>query len=175
MPATWLDIVMIVVAAASAVFGLVRGFVREVVGILALLAGFILAAHYYSNLSTILSGVIGSRPTRDFLSFGLIFIFLVAAGSLIGRYISRHVAGMSRIFNHLLGGAIGFLKGVFFCGALVLGLTVFLSDADVLVKSRLAAPALGVTRGLIQVAPRELKQEFMDSYRRVIEIKKGGG
>lgn len=173
MLATWIDVLFLVVTAAALLFGLVRGLIREVVGILAVLAGFILAAYYYPNVSRLLSGIIGPGPVRDFVSFGAIFVFFVAAGGLLGRFVSRKMAGLSRLFNHLLGGAIGFLKGAFLCGVIVLAFTVFPADADFLAESNLAPLALRVTTGLIQLAPAELKKRFLDSYKKVMDIKRG--
>jgi membrane protein required for colicin V production len=172
--ANWLDVLLAVVAAAATVFGLIRGFVRELVGIVAVLAGFILAAFYYPSLSSLLSGAISPRTTRDFLSFGIIFLVIVIAGALAARFISRHMGGMPRFVNHLLGGALGFLKGAFLCGVIVLGLAVWAKRPDIVLRSRLASPSLRVTTGLIQVAPKELKNKFRESYKRILEIKKGG-
>ncbi|MBN2200230.1 MAG: CvpA family protein [Candidatus Aminicenantes bacterium] len=174
MLSTWIDILFLVITAAALIFGLVRGLIREIVGILAVLAGFFLAAHYYPNISRLLSGVIRGGPVRDFLAFGAVFVVIVAAGGLLSRFISRRMAGLSRFFNHLLGGALGFLKGAFLCGVIVLAFAVFPADTEFLRESNLAPVALRVTRGLVQLAPAELKKRFMDSYQRMIEIKRGG-
>ncbi|MBM3297540.1 MAG: CvpA family protein [Candidatus Aminicenantes bacterium] len=175
MASNWLDVLFVAVTAAALVFGLIRGLIREVVGILSVLAGFLLAAHYYPNLSVILFSVVGHRPASDFLSFGAVFLAVVLAGGLLSRFISRNMAGMSRVFNHLLGGALGFLKGAFLCGVIALGFLVFPADSDIVSKSRLAPPALRVTSGLIKMAPEDLKKKFSEAYKKVKEIKRGGG
>ena len=171
---TWFDILLLAVGAIATILGLLKGLVRELIGVVAALAGLILAANYYPNLSHVLPDLITQRQARDFISFGIIFVVLLLLGFIIGRMISRRISGASKFLDRLLGAVFGFLKGAFFCGVIVLALTVFPADKDIVVSSRLAPVALRITQAVIQVVPKELKDRFIESYNKVVRIRKGG-
>jgi membrane protein required for colicin V production len=171
---TWFDILLLAVAAIATILGLLKGLARELIGVAAALAGLILAANYYPNLSHILRDLITPRQARDFISFGIIFVVLLLLGFMVGRMISGRMSGAFKFLDRLLGAVFGFLKGAFFCGVIVLALTVFPSDKDVIVRSRLAPAALRITQAVIRVVPKELKDRFVESYNRVVRIRKGG-
>lgn len=175
MPLTWFDFLLLAVAVTTTIVGLVRGLVREVLGVIAALAGLILAANYYPNLSHLVRDFIPGRQTREFICFGVIFVVVLVLGVLLGRLISRQFSGLSKFFNRILGGAFGFIKGAFFCGVIVLGFTVFPSDKTIVLRSRLAPAALRVTTAIVQVVPKELKDKFVESYKKIMSIRKRGG
>lgn len=174
MSLTWFDFLMLAVVAAATIVGLVKGLVREVMGVIAALAGLILAANYYPNLSHLLRDFISPGQTRDFISFGVIFLVVLLLGVLLGRLISGRFSGLSKAVDRVLGGAFGFVKGAFFCGVLVLGFTVFPSNKNIVLRSRLAPTAMQVTTAIVQVVPQELKDKFVEAYKKVKGIRKGG-
>jgi membrane protein required for colicin V production len=175
MSFSWFDVLLSAVAIAATIVGLVKGLVREVMGVIAALAGLVLAANYYPNLSHLLRDLITPSQTRDFISFGGVFIVVLLLGVLLGRLISRRISGLSKVLDRILGGLFGFLKGAFFCGVIVLAFTVFPSDKKIVLKSRLAPTALRITSAIVQVVPKELKDKFVESYKKIVGIRKRGG
>jgi membrane protein required for colicin V production len=117
MSFSWFDILLLAVAVTATVVGLIKGLIREALGVFAALAGLILAANYYPNLSFLLRDVITPGQIRDFISFGTIFIVVLLLGVLLGRLLSRRIAGLSKFLDRILGGLFGLLKGAFFAGS----------------------------------------------------------
>jgi hypothetical protein len=56
-----------------------------------------------------------------------------------------------------------------------LAFTVFPSDKKIVLNSRLAPTALRITSAIVQVVPKELKDKFVESYKKIVGIRKRGG
>ncbi len=168
MIGSWLDIVLLVVLATTIVLGLIKGLIRQVVGILAAVAGLVLAAAYYPDASRLLEKLIKSEKWADWLSFLLIFFVVLLLGWLIGWLISKLMKGPLKFVNHLLGGVFGLVKGVLISGVIVFAFLVFPIDQKALEKSTLSPYCLSVTRAMVHVIPSELKDKFRMAYQDII-------
>jgi len=168
----WLDIVLIVAIIGTTIWGLVKGFVRQVLGIAAVIAGLILAALYYRGVSDILGTVIRNPLLANFLGFMVIFIATLVAGDLLGHLLTKAMKGPFALANHALGGIFGFLKAVLVCGILVFALLVFDLAQDTLRASWVARTTFAVTKAVVNLIPQDLRAKFNSSYE---EIRKSGG
>ncbi len=165
MNPTWLDLLLCGILVAALVVGLIKGLIREVLGLVAVVLGLILAGQYYENLAAVLRSIIVNREVDYFISFLLIFVVVVTIGWILGGFMSRAAKGPLKFFNHVLGGAFGILKGFVICGVVVLALVVFSVERPTVVRSWIAPYALYVTDGIIQLVPQELKARFKVIYR----------
>jgi len=166
---TWLDFVLLGVMLITVIVGLVKGFIREVVGLASVVAGLVLAGQYYENLDALMRPLVPSQMLGYFISFLIIFFTVVILGWVVASLLSHWTKGPFKLLNHLLGGAVGFLKGILVCGVVVLALLVFSVEREAVVKSRLANYALYVTNGIVQLVPQELKARFKSIYRDIKE------
>jgi len=160
----WLDVVLLGVMLITVIVGLVKGFIREVVGLASVVVGLVLAGQYYENLAALMRPLFSSQMLDDFISFLIIFFTVVILGWVVASLLSHWTKGPFKLLNHLLGGAVGFLKGILVCGVVVLALLVFSVEREAVVKSRLANDALYVTNGIVQLVPQELKARFKSIY-----------
>jgi len=165
MSFTWLDAVLAGIMVVAVIVGLAKGFIREAIGLAAVILGLILAGQYYENLAALLQSVITNDELNDFVSFLLIFVVVVVAGWIMAAILSRFAKGPLKIINHFLGGVFGFLKGGLISGVVVLALLVFSVDRKAVVNSWLAPYALYITNGIVQLVPQELKTRFKLIYR----------
>jgi membrane protein required for colicin V production len=116
------DYLIIVVLLASMALGVVRGFVREAVGLLAWLGGLWLAWRYAPLLEPHLGGAVGEPPASTWTARVLIVIAVLLAGWLIAAilgYLLRH-SGLSLLVDRLLGLFFGMLRGVVVIAVFVL-------------------------------------------------------
>ncbi len=162
---TWLDFFLCAIVVASALAGLFKGLIREVVGLVSVVVGLILAGQYYENLAILLRSVVTSKEIAAFVSFLLIFLAVVVVGWIVGGLLSKAAKGPLKLVNHALGGAFGFLKGVLIAAVFVLALLVFSIDRPTVTRSALAPSALSITSGIVQLVPQELKARFKAIYR----------
>ena len=145
----WLDIVFIVILLGTMIMGIVKGLVRQVIGLAAVIAGLVLASLYYQGISEILQKFINDRLLSNFLGFLVIFFCVLAAGALLGFLISKAMKGPLAVINRVFGGAFGLLKAVLICGIMVFALTVFGIARPALETSRLAPICFGITRAAV--------------------------
>ena len=168
----WLDVVFIVIMAAAAVLGIVKGFVRQVIGLAAVILGLILAGLYYGGAAEIIAKFVHDKLLSNFLGFLVIFFAVLAAGALLGLLVSKAMKGPLALANRALGGVFGLIKAVLICGIIVFALAAFDVAKPSVEASRLAPLCLGVTRAAVNLVPQDLKDKFVRSYQ---EIRKSGG
>jgi membrane protein required for colicin V production len=168
----WLDIVLLVVIIVAAIVGLFEGFIRQVIGLVAVVAGLVLASLYYDAAAALFETFVKSELVSDFLGFILIFVLVLVAGSLLGHLITKAMKGPLALANRLFGAVFGFLSAVLICGVLVFALVSFGIARPALETSVLAPACLGVTRGVVNMIPQDLRAKFNASYK---EIRESGG
>lgn len=167
MAFNWLDVVILALLAISLILGLIKGLLRQVIGIAAVIVGFLLAARYYLPVSRTVGRFVSAGKWAELVSFLLLFIAVLLAGWLLAFLLSKIIHGPLKFFDHLLGGGLGLLKGILLCGVIVFALLVFPVDKKGLLESRLAPYCYWITKGFVQVIPTELKVKFKEAYEEI--------
>lgn len=170
-----LDVVLGVLLLATTIWGIVRGLVKQVIGITAVVAGLILASFNYREVAGIFHKFIENELLGNFLGFIVIFIGVLVAGGLLAWLLTKAMKGPLALVNRLFGGAFGLLKGVLICGVVVFALIVFEIARPALESSRLAPLCFGVTRAAVNLIPRDLKDKFESSYKEIRESRGKNG
>jgi len=165
----WLDILLLLILAVAFILGVIKGLVRQVVGILAVVVGLILAMAFYPAAASAVSTLIKNENVAHFLGFLTIFVVVLVGGWLIGRLFTRVMKGPLKLLNHGLGGLLGLIKGVLIGGVLVFALLVFPVSSAALRDSTLAPYCVEVTRSIIELIPKELKAAFKETTRDIFE------
>jgi membrane protein required for colicin V production len=168
-----LDIVLIAILLVTLVLGLIKGFARQIIGILAVIAGLVLGAAYYGQAAWVFHRIISSTVVSNFLGFFSIFLLVLLLGWLIGLLFSKLMKGPFAFINHVMGGVLGLLKGVLICGILVFALLVFEVKKESIQGSRIAPYCFTVTKAVVQLIPKDLKTKFAQAYQDMRES--GGG
>jgi membrane protein required for colicin V production len=168
----WLDIVLLVILILTAIIGIFKGLVKQVIGLAAVIAGLILASLYYEGAAGIFETFVKNRLLSNFLGFLLIFVVVLIAGGILGHLITKAMKGPLAIVNRLFGGLFGAVKGILICGIFVFALFTFQMARPALETSVLAPVCLGVTRAAINMIPADLRARFNASYK---EIRESGG
>ena len=115
------DLVIVAVIALSAVVGVFRGFVKEVLSLAAWVGSFGLA-WYFSVPSSVVFDSFFDRPILRVLAAGLlIFLGTLIAATLIGQLIHKTIAGTGLAGpDRVLGLLFGALRGTAVVVAVVL-------------------------------------------------------
>jgi len=118
----WLDIVIALIVTLPAFIGFRKGFLRKIVGIAGIAAGFILAVRFYDKAAGVLSSLIKeSQLFINVISFLIIITLLYGISLWLGRFLSDINSGTS-IINKILGTAFGFLQGLIVASVLLYNL-----------------------------------------------------
>ncbi len=109
---TVVDVVIIFVICLSALFSLMRGFVKESISLAAWLIAIWIAVTFAPRLAAALPDSIESEAVRQATSFGVLFVLTLMVGALVNYLVAGLVkktglSGADRVFGMLFG----FLRG----------------------------------------------------------------
>jgi membrane protein required for colicin V production len=116
------DYLIVGVLAISMLLGLVRGFVRESIALLAWLGGIWLAWRYAALLQPQLEGMPGGEIAQIWAARAIILISVLILGWLLASilaYMLRH-SGLSIAVDRLLGMLFGVLRGAVVISVVIL-------------------------------------------------------
>ena len=125
------DILVILVLFASLIFGFFRGFVKELLSLMAWVFAFFVA-YYFSSSVAIILPFEAEFSIKYVSSFVLISIFILIASSILIKYISSFVykIGLGGS-NIILGGLFGILRGI-----IIVYFLIFLIEKTSFVEER---------------------------------------
>ncbi len=169
----WLDILFLAIIAVSLALGLIRGLTRMIIGVASVVAGFVIAALYYRPVSALFSRVLAAEIWRHLIAFVLIFVVVLIVGGVVSFLLSKIIKGPLRLADRVLGGLLGVVSGILVCGVLVIAQLAFPVDKQALRRSAIAPYCYWLTKGMVQVIPRELKEKFKDTYEEIVAGPRG--
>lgn len=109
----WVDWALLGILLLSALLGLWRGLVYEVISVAAWVAAFLLAQWYAADMAAILPMDGASEPLRLAAGFALVFLGTAFAGGLLAWLVKKLVESVGlRPVDRVLGGAFGLARGV---------------------------------------------------------------
>jgi membrane protein required for colicin V production len=117
----WIDYLLIALIAFSCIAGVMRGLLREVIGLVTWVAAVWVAWHYADVLAPHLGGALANEGVRVWAARTIIFLAIVLLGTCIGAIVG-HVVRLS-IFSgtdRFFGGLFGFLRGLVMIGLFVM-------------------------------------------------------
>jgi len=170
---SWLDYLLAIVLAASVLAGLLKGIARSLVGLLAVIVGFLCGLWFYGVVGALFYEYLSSRQLAHFVGFVLIFLGVVLLGSLIAGLLARLLkwANLSWL-DRLMGAAFGLARGALLGAAIVLAIMAFAPKPppQSVAGSRLAPYLMGTSRLIVAAAPYEVRRGFRQSYERLKEL-----
>jgi membrane protein required for colicin V production len=167
----WLDIIVLLIVAASVFTSFRKGLSREIIGLVSVVLAILLGVWFYGTAAGFLAPYLSSRAAANLGGFFLVFAAVLLLGHftsyVVGKFL--RVTGLS-IIDHLLGAAFGAVRGALIAVALLMGIMAF-SEAShppaAVVNSRLAPYVAGAAQLFVDVAPHELKEGFRKTYSEV--------
>lgn len=168
---TFLDFVFLGIVLLSTGFALTKGLVREVVSIVALVGGFILAVLYYPVPAAWFKDWVRTETLAELIGFMILFLGCLLAGAVISFLINRFVQAASLEWvDRLLGAVFGFLRGWAVASIIVVALVAFPVKEHVLAHSVLAPYLLAGARTVVLVVPKDLKTKFYEEYKKTLQV-----
>ena len=130
---TWLDWALLAVLLVSALVGLWRGLVYEVLSVMGWVLAFVLAQTWAEPVGQLLPMEGAAQPLRLAAGFALVFIAVAFGAGLVSWLVKKLVAAVGlRPVDRLLGGVFGVLRGVVILlgVAVVMGMLPVSAQAD---------------------------------------------
>ena len=160
-----LDWFVLFILVASVVFSLLRGFVRELLGMLSLALAFFVGVWFYRTGASPFKEVVKTENIALFLGFAFVFLGTLLLGALV-IWIVQKLIKFAHIqwFDRLLGAAFGIIRGWLLGSIVFLVLTSFDVQAERVRSSQLAPYYLPGARIIALAAPEDLKTRFLNGY-----------
>lgn len=160
MPTYWVDLIILAIIGLSIITGLIRGFVKELIGLCIWVLALWLAYNYYGALDPLLSKYIADHNIRMIAGFvSILLVILISGGltnALLGYILKR--SGLSST-DRILGMAFGFLRGVFVVALIMVVVKITsLPEAEYMSNSRLYAKFDPVVAWLYAKVPMFIRQ-----------------
>jgi membrane protein required for colicin V production len=156
----FIDYVIVGILLFSAVFGIVRGFVREVCALLTWVLAVFFSFRYGQVIEPYLGGALEEQPYRGWAARVPIFILVLMAGTAIGALLGHFVRlSLFSGLDRLLGFLVGVARGLVVMGiAVLLCQNVRLDGEDWWKQSRLLPYVEQLTDVLRSVAGESLSR-----------------
>ena len=140
-----LDIVLLVLLAIGAFFGLARGFVRILIGILSLIVAFVLASRYQDSIAALMTARHVAETPARVCAYILVFLATMIAGGLVAWIVGKILKlAMLSLPDRLAGGALGVLAALLAAAFLVHPLAASSPDGSRLLATSKLAPYVSV-------------------------------
>ena len=84
---SWLDLVIVVVLAVGAFFGLRTGIIKTVLSLAGVIVGVVLAGQYYVAFADVLPFFSETSSTAKIVAFAIILIVVMAIAAITARFL----------------------------------------------------------------------------------------
>ena len=117
----WTDYLFIGLLVFSAVAGLMRGLLREVISLISWIAAVWIAWTFSASLEPYLGGALKDATVRPWAARAIIFVAVLLVGAAIGALLSHFVRlSLFSGIDRMLGMLFGLLRGVVVLGVLAI-------------------------------------------------------
>jgi membrane protein required for colicin V production len=167
----WLDIVLGIILLVCVAHGFRRGFSRQIIGLVSVVAALLLGSWFYGMPAAWFAPYLSSPMLAAALGFAAVFVVVMLAGGVVSGVVHRFLkfTGLS-FFDHVLGAGLGLLRGALVAIAIVMGTMAFARTPQpprAIVESRLAPYVVDAARLFASLAPYDLKEGFRKTYAQV--------
>lgn len=149
----WLDVVVILLLAALTIAAYTSGLIREVITLIAVVAGILIAGALYERLAADVLVFIDNDDAAEAVAFLALFGGVYLMGQ-IGAYVLKTGAALLMLgpLDHLGGAVFGFIKGLLVIEMLLIVFAAYPSlDLDSAVDNSVVARELVDNLGFLKL------------------------
>jgi membrane protein required for colicin V production len=157
----WLDWTLTLIVGASVAGAVHKGFVRELISLASLVAGVGVAVAGYARAAPWFADLTPSTPIAQGAAFLALFVLVLILGAVISFVAKKLVkaAGL-QLFDRLLGGLFGLVRGVGIVAVLMMVMMTFGIKTETMHRSVLAPYAANLARPLAGIMPQDFRTQF---------------
>ncbi len=161
----WLDWTLTGVVVASVVAAILKGFIRELISLAAVVAGLVIAALAYHRTAAWFEDLTRSREIALGAGFLALFVATLLVGALVSALAKKLIkAAGVQWFDRFLGGVFGLIRGVVIDCILLMVLVAFAIKPEAVRHSAMAPYVATGARLIAAPMPHELKEQFRGGF-----------
>lgn len=166
------DIAIIIIISFCLIRGAFKGLIREVAGIVGVIAGFYGAYTYYKVIGPLFHQWISTPAYQNLIAFFLLFCLILIGVSLISTLIRKF---LNLVFlgwvDRLFGLVFGVLKGILIVSILFIMITTFLPDHSAILSQSVFAPYVAeISRVITLFVSKNFRSDFLLELERVKQL-----
>lgn len=154
-----LDIILIIVVGTTCIYGITKGFIRDIFSLIAVITGVVAAFIGYTWAAGYLSAIIPAGPPANIVGFALILLSVSIAVSVLGVVISKAMTGADlSVYDRIAGACFGLIEGIVVASVIVIITAVLIPSA--VTSSRIAPPLLRGVNAVITLLPSDTQKQI---------------
>ena len=171
------DGLLILIVSVAVLVGIWKGLARILVGIVALVAAFVIASRFDRALVPSLRWIHASDEALRFPAYVLIFVGVLLAGALVGWFVRKLLTAVALGWvDRLAGGAVAFLAALIAVAFLLLPLVAWMPGGVGAVEGSRLAPYVAAVADLANLAaPEDLAHRWRERIESLRKSWRGGG
>ncbi|HWP93775.1 MAG TPA: CvpA family protein [Thermodesulfobacteriota bacterium] len=129
----WLDIAILIIIGLFTLLGFMRGLIREVISVVALIGGIIAGVMFYDLAGDIFIsyGLLKNKPMASIAGFIATSLVVYILFQILGWMLTRIIGTLSLSWlNRACGGMVGAIKGIVIAFSLVSAVGFFFSPKE---------------------------------------------
>ncbi len=131
MQLNFLDVAIIIIIGTSTIYSTIKGFIKDIFSLTAIVLGIIAALLLYPIGSEFLEPYISQIQIANIISFSVIFLIVSVVTSLLGMLLSKMIKGVNlSLYDRIFGAVFGFLKGFIIVAVIVIVLSTIMPSAS---------------------------------------------
>jgi membrane protein required for colicin V production len=143
----------------STLFGVIKGFIRELFSLAFFVIALILSFLYYSEVGTIYGKYL-SKNTANFAGFVTLFVLVLIVGTLVTFLIKKmFILGPLKTIDRIFGGVFGLVRGILITALIVFVMVAFQINDNLVHKSRFSPFVLDTIRVVFKLTPEKFKEK----------------
>lgn len=159
----WIDTGLIGIFLFSIIVGLIKGGIRILSFIVAIIAGIILGIHNCEETSLLLKDIIKNPLAAEVVAFIVIFILVVVVLKVLGSMLYKLIhatplGGLDRLLGFILGGILGFIIAF---TLLTLSIIFYPRTKERIKQSKLATQIIRVGYNFKDMLPKEWQDKIL--------------
>lgn len=163
----WLDGIFIAIIFISAMFGIIKGLVRELLSLAFFVIAVMLSFLFFRDLGSRLQSTIRNPEIANIVAFGIIFIAVLIVGAIV-TWTARKIfsVGPLKAMDRILGGAFGLIRGTLIAGIIVFLLVVFPVNEKITRESTLSPYLLYTFNMVLKAVPGDYRDQIQRFFKK---------
>jgi len=154
-----LDIILIILITASAIYGITKGFIRDIFSLIAVIIGVVAAFIGYPWAASYLAGIIPAGAPANIAGFAIILLSVSIAVSVLGVILAKMIAGADlSIYDRIAGACFGLIEGLVVASFIVFFTAILIPSA--VSSSRIAPGLLRAVNTTVSVLPADVQEKI---------------
>ncbi|NIM17875.1 MAG: hypothetical protein GTO45_38360 [Candidatus Aminicenantes bacterium] len=155
-----LDIIFIVILTVSILFGILKGFIRELFSLVFFIVAVVLSFLFYSEVGNLFMPQIKNRDISNFVGFITIFVVVLIIGAVVTYFLKKiFTIGPLKTIDVILGGVFGLLRGILISSIILFALVAFPVNDNLIIKSQLSPYLMKTIDVFFSFLPEKYKEK----------------